>query len=175
MHGCRTVKRLFYFLALQCNQKDKHNLYFMQKIQVMLVFSLYSVKREKYACEINWITITGWGESARTLCCTGGVCVPSAEGPGWKELQQKAQSCGAVAPHSRMHCASNASRMWLVPNIGEKWGERERGKKKQKYLPIWLFVLAEDWVIQMPKVHSFPPQEVYTSLWNCSGAQRATH
>lgn len=42
----------------------------------------------------------GWGEGGRTLCCTAGVWVPSAEGPGWKELQQKAQSCVAVPPHS---------------------------------------------------------------------------
>lgn len=106
----------------------------------MLVFSLYSVKREKHACEINWITITGWGEGARTLCCTGGVCVPSAEGPDWKELQQKAQSCVAVAPHSPIHCASNASRMWLVPNIGEKWGERERERKKRTEIFAYLVV-----------------------------------
>jgi len=39
----------------------------------------------------------------------------------------------------------------------------------------YLFVLIEDWAVVTPKVHSFPPQEIYTSLWNCSGAQRATH
>lgn len=56
----------------------------------------------------------------------------------------------------------------LECDLSQTLGNREKlfyfGKKKKK-----------DWEIVIHKVHSFPPQEVYTSLWNCSGAQRATH
>lgn len=61
--------------------------------------------------------------------------------------------------------------MLLECDLSQTW--EKRGETWD--LLVWLFALVEDWAIVMPKVLFFPPQEVYTSLWNCSGAQRATH
>lgn len=67
---------------------------------------------------------TGRGECARWLCCTAGAGVPSAEHPGSKELQQKAQYlCCSPSPFPDPLCHRDAPRMLLVPSVGEKGGK----------------------------------------------------
>lgn len=101
------------------------------------------------------------------LASPAGLAVPSTEDPGSKELQQKAQ-CLCWRP---WFAVPGTLLEYDLPQTLEK----RRGGKYWDLSVCQVLALVEDWTTVMLQVHSFPPQEVYPSLWNCSGAQRASH